>query len=300
MDGRIQSDESVSTGLVTVTVQKVMDEEANQTLRPSRPSFRSRMTDPVSHFRKRKWAPSRHSSPPAKRTDIVCIDDDSSAITDILDGSSSQDQDRRRHSSATDRFVGTLKKLSRKDSHQLESSVQVRRHVSPDQDEYSQVAAKGQLKLSNVSEYFNRMGESGPSNYYETDRWAIFQSPKEPTSKGRDGSLSPDGRSSIVRTPASPKSSETRATVVNVSPKPQKSSQWDALPALGSPESRLWRRDIFCRKPRNLSRHALGKQSELVPGPAQLHTKVRPAKMTGETTTAHDFTHGIRCTETET
>jgi hypothetical protein len=181
----------------------------------------------------------------------------------------------------TNRFVDTLKKLLRKDSQQVESPVQERRHISPDQDEYDQVAADGLLKLPNVSGYFNRLGEQGPSNYYETDRWAVFQSPKEPDTEMQGDLQSPNRRLSAVQTPTSHKPSETSTAVVDVSPKRQMSSRRGAFSALASPESPSWRKDIFRRRPRRLSKNAFGKQPKVTAESVQLQTNVCPAKITG-------------------
>jgi hypothetical protein len=284
MDVEITSQQSTGSDAVTSTVTEVLDEEAVQTSRPRRPLFRRRMTEPVSHLRKRKWAPSRHSSPPPKRDaafrgDIITCNDDDFLVATGPNGSPSQEKHHRRQSSTAGRVFGTLKKLLRKDSQQVESSLPERRHITPDQDEYGQVAADGLLNLPNVSEYFNTLGEHGPSNYYETDRWAVFHSPKE-GSRGRRGkSHSPNTRSSTVRTPTSHKPSKTRAADGTMTPKHQKHNQRGTFPVVESPESSAWRKDILHRKPKKLSEKALGKQPELTPKEIQLHPNMRPVKI---------------------
>jgi hypothetical protein len=92
---------------------------------------------------------------------------------------------------------------------------------------------------------------------------------------------SPDRRLSAVQTPTSHKPPETSMAVVDVSPKRQKSSRRGASSALASPESPSRRKDIFRRRPRRLSKNALGKQPKVTAESVQLHRNVCPAKITG-------------------
>ncbi|KAF1912657.1 hypothetical protein BDU57DRAFT_532817 [Ampelomyces quisqualis] len=153
-----------------------------------RPSFRRIMTEPVSQPRKRKWVPSRHCSPPPDLKRSTALQS-SHCVTET----EAPYKHRRRKSSTTERVLETIKSLFRRDSQNsvkdiAKKTMKERRNTKHGDDSLERLTMEGMRFFPGVNQYFDRVGESGPSNYYEQADWVEFQDLKKAASECQDKS----------------------------------------------------------------------------------------------------------------
>jgi hypothetical protein len=238
----------------------------------------------MSQLRKRKWTPSFASyhqcTPMSSHGDGlfgVGI-----ATGTIFDDIPRPHKDRCSQSSTTERVVGTFKNLLRRDSHQSEDPLLptqtlesmeaiIMEHVKGPEDmtdgEYSieERSADGMANLPHVSQFFDLVGEDGPSNYYKTDTWMKFQS----YIKGHRDPENKHDRQNIKRhcsadASLSAHQSNYNTRAVHRSTKKQSPSKADAdgLQSYWVPHLSAWRSVFFGKRPVKLSKKKIGKQPE--------------------------------------
>jgi hypothetical protein len=185
MSSPLQSQSNIDPSVITIRTLEAIS--VMQTLEPPRRSLRQFIAEPVSELRKRKWVPSFHRRDSSPNNDMASLDETVfERETTSEDSSPRPPKECRRQTSTTERIVGTLKKLLRRDSHHAEKSLlpiraivtktMQERHSKRDKAVLETLAAEGVADLPNVDQYFDQPGrQSGPSTFWNTHDWTAFQ-----------------------------------------------------------------------------------------------------------------------------